>query len=83
MGGALGLAVLTSLAAQYTSHLIDSDYRRRSLALDERLSPRLLLGAPLRRSRAVVAFRYIATDAGNARGRAAPCRTACTCSAGG
>ncbi len=45
MGGALGLAVLTTLATQYTGHLIDVDYRAPIPALTEGFRLAFGLGA--------------------------------------
>ena len=60
MGGALGLAILASLAAQYTSHLITADYQAPLLALTNGFRLAYLLGALFSALAAAVAFRYIA-----------------------
>jgi EmrB/QacA subfamily drug resistance transporter len=59
MGGALGLAVLTSLAFQYTTHLIDVDYRAPLLALTDGFRLAFLLAASLAFIGAIAAFRLI------------------------
>jgi EmrB/QacA subfamily drug resistance transporter len=59
MGGALGLAILTSLAFQYTTHLIDADYRAPLLALDDGFRLAFLLAASLALIGAIAAFRLI------------------------
>src|SRR5205807_5174661 len=47
MGGALGLAVLTSLAVLYTHHLVSADYLAPILALNDGFRLAFLLGAGL------------------------------------
>ncbi|HEX4186992.1 MAG TPA: MFS transporter [Solirubrobacteraceae bacterium] len=59
MGGALGLAVLTSLAVLYTHHLTTADYRAPILALNDGFRLAFLLAAGLAAAGAVVAFRFI------------------------
>jgi EmrB/QacA subfamily drug resistance transporter len=59
MGGALGLAVLTSLAFQYTTHLVKVDYRAPLLALTDGFRLAFLLAAALAFIGAVAAFRLI------------------------
>jgi EmrB/QacA subfamily drug resistance transporter len=59
MGGALGLAILASLAVLYTSHLTSVDYRAPILALDDGFRLAFLLGAGLAATGALVAFRLI------------------------
>jgi EmrB/QacA subfamily drug resistance transporter len=59
MGGALGLAILASLAVLYTNHLTSVDYRAPILALDDGFRLAFLLGAGLAASGALVAFRFI------------------------
>jgi EmrB/QacA subfamily drug resistance transporter len=59
MGGALGLAVLTSLAFQYTTHLIHADYRAPLLALDDGFRLAFLLAAVLVLAGAIASFRLI------------------------
>jgi MFS family permease len=59
MGGALGLAVLTSLAVLYTKHLASADYLAPILALNEGFRLAFLLGAGLAAAGALVAFRFI------------------------
>ena len=59
MGGALGLAILASLAVLYTGHLINDDYRAPILALTDGFRLAFLLGAGFAATGAVVAFRLI------------------------
>jgi hypothetical protein len=59
MGGALGLAVLTSLAVLYTRHLVSADYLAPILALNDGFRLAFLLGAGLAAAGALVAFRFI------------------------
>jgi EmrB/QacA subfamily drug resistance transporter len=59
MGGALGLAILTSLAVLYTDHLITSDYRAPILALNDGFRLAFLLAAGLAAAGALVAFKFI------------------------
>ena len=59
IGGALGLAVLTSLAFQYTHHLIESDYRAPLLALDDGYRLAFLLASAFVFMGAIAAFRLI------------------------
>jgi MFS family permease len=59
MGGALGLAILTSLAVLYTNHLTNVDYRAPLLALDDGFRLAFLLGAGLAAVGALVAFRFL------------------------
>jgi EmrB/QacA subfamily drug resistance transporter len=59
MGGALGLAVLTSLAALYTSHLTNVEYRAPILALNQGFRLAFLLGAGFAATGAIIAFRFI------------------------
>ena len=59
MGGALGLAVLASLAVLYTNHLTSADYRAPILALTDGFRLAFLLGAGFAATGAVVAFRLI------------------------
>jgi len=59
MGGALGLAILTSLAALYTSHLTSSDFRAPILALTDGFHLAFLIGAGFAATGAVLAFRFI------------------------
>jgi EmrB/QacA subfamily drug resistance transporter len=59
MGGALGLAILTSLGAQYTAHLIEVDYRAPLLALDDGFRLAFLIAAAFAGIGAVAAFRLI------------------------
>ena len=60
MGGALGLAILASFGAQYTSHLLNADYQAPLVALTNGFRLAYLLGAVFAALAAVVAFRYIA-----------------------
>jgi EmrB/QacA subfamily drug resistance transporter len=59
MGGALGLAILTSLAALYTSHLTNADFRAPIVALTDGFRLAFLIGAGFAATGAVVAFRFI------------------------
>jgi EmrB/QacA subfamily drug resistance transporter len=59
MGGALGLAILTSLAVLYTNHLTSVEYRAPILALDDGFRLAFLLGAGLAAAGALVAFKFI------------------------
>jgi EmrB/QacA subfamily drug resistance transporter len=59
MGGALGLAVLASLGAQYTSHLIGSDYEAPLQALTDGFRLAYLIGAGFVAIAAVMTFRLI------------------------
>ena len=59
MGGALGLAILTSLAVLYSDHLRTADYRAPILALNDGFRLAFLLAAGLAAAGAVVAFRFI------------------------
>ena len=59
MGGALGLAILTSLAVLYTDHLITADYRAPILALNDGFRLAFLIAAGLAAAGALVAFKFI------------------------
>jgi hypothetical protein len=59
IGGALGLAILTSLAALYTSHLSNADFRAPNLALTDGFRLAFLIGAGFAATGAIVAFRFI------------------------
>jgi len=59
IGGALGLAVLTSLAFQYTTHLVESDYRAPLLALDDGYRLAFLIASAFTFVGAIAAFRLI------------------------
>jgi MFS family permease len=59
LGGALGLAILASVAAQYTSHLIDADYQAPLVALTNGFRLSYLIGAVFALTGALVAFRLI------------------------
>ncbi len=59
MGGALGLAILASLAVLYTGHLVNVDYRAPILALNDGFRLAFLLGAGFAATGALVAFRLI------------------------
>ena len=64
MGGALGLAVLASLAVLYTNHLTSADYRAPILALTDGFRLAFLLGAGFAATGAVVAKPALTTTAG-------------------
>ena len=82
MGGALGLAILASLGAQYTSHLINSDFQAPLLALTNGFRIGYLLGAVFVAIAAIVTFVFVpklpsaptatAGQAGGAPAAAAP-----------
>jgi len=59
MGGALGLAILASLAVLYTGHLTNVDYRAPILALTDGFRLAYLLGAGFAAVGALIAFRFI------------------------
>jgi EmrB/QacA subfamily drug resistance transporter len=59
MGGALGLAVLASLAVLFTSHLVSADYRAPILAVTDGFRLAFLLGAGFVAVGALVAFMFI------------------------
>jgi EmrB/QacA subfamily drug resistance transporter len=59
MGGALGLAILTSLAALYTSHLTSADFRAPILALTDGYRLAFLIGAGFAATGSIVAFWFI------------------------
>jgi EmrB/QacA subfamily drug resistance transporter len=59
MGGALGLAILTTFATQYTNHLVNSDYRAPLLALNDGFRLAFVLAAAFCAVGAVAAFRLL------------------------
>ncbi len=59
MGGALGLAILASLGAQYTSHLINADFQAPLLALTNGFRLGYLLGAVFVAVAAIVTFVFV------------------------
>jgi MFS family permease len=59
LGGALGLAILVSVAAQYTSHLVDADYQAPLVALTNGFRLSYALGALFALAAALVTFRLI------------------------
>jgi hypothetical protein len=59
MGGALGLAILASVAAQFTSHLINVDYQAPLVALTNGFRLSYALGALFAGAAALLAFRSI------------------------
>src|SRR5262249_22299345 len=59
LGGALGLAILVSVAAQYTSHLVDADCQAPLVALPSGFRLSYRLGAAFAAAAAVVTFRLI------------------------
>jgi EmrB/QacA subfamily drug resistance transporter len=67
LGGALGLAILVSVAAQYTSHLIDADYQAPLVALTNGFRLSYLLGGAFAAAAALVTFRLIPRSPRSAR----------------
>jgi EmrB/QacA subfamily drug resistance transporter len=59
MGGALGLAILASLAVLYTSHLMNTDYHTPVLALDGGFRLAFLIAAGFTATGALVTLRFI------------------------
>jgi MFS family permease len=59
MGGALGLAILTSLAVLYTNHLTSADYTAPIVALDDGFQLAFLIAAGLAAAGAIVAFGFV------------------------
>ncbi len=59
MGGALGLAILASLAVLYSGHLTNSDYRAPIVALVDGFRLAFLLSAGFAATGALLAFRFI------------------------
>jgi MFS family permease len=59
MGGALGLAILASVAVLYTSHLTDVDYRAPILAVTDGFRLAFVIGAAFTATAAVIALRFI------------------------
>jgi len=59
MGGALGLAILASLAVLYTGHLTNVDFRAPILAVTDGFRLAFLLGAGFAATGALVSFRLI------------------------
>jgi hypothetical protein len=59
VGGALGLAILTSLAALYAKHLQTVDFRAPILALDDGFRLAYALGAALAAAGALVTLRFL------------------------
>jgi EmrB/QacA subfamily drug resistance transporter len=72
MGGALGLAVLTSLAVLYTHHLASADFLAPIIALNDGFRLAFLIGAGLAAAGAFVAFRFIPRTVPLAVGPLAP-----------
>ncbi|HEY2398551.1 MAG TPA: MFS transporter [Solirubrobacteraceae bacterium] len=72
LGGALGLAVLTSLAVLYTDHLTTSDYQAPIVALNDGFRLAFLLAAGLAAAGALVAFKFIPRSAAPVAPPAAP-----------
>jgi hypothetical protein len=70
MGGALGLAILASVAAQFTSHLSYSRYQAPMEALTNGYRLAYLIGAAFAGCAAVVTFRLIPARAAQAAGQA-------------
>jgi EmrB/QacA subfamily drug resistance transporter len=59
VGGALGLAILTSLAALYAKHLQDADFRAPILALTDGFRLAYLIGAAFAAAGAIVTLRFL------------------------
>jgi|GEM_PF-123015 len=59
MGGALGLAILASLAVLYTGHLTSVDFRAPILAVNDGFRLAFLLAAGFAATGAIVSFRFI------------------------
>jgi EmrB/QacA subfamily drug resistance transporter len=59
MGGALGLAILASLAVLYTKHLTDVDYRAPVLALTDGFRLAFFIGAGFATLGALITLRFI------------------------
>jgi len=59
MGGALGLAILASVAVLYTNHLVNVDYRAPILAVNDGFRLAFLLCAAFAAIGALVSFRFI------------------------
>jgi MFS family permease len=76
IGGALGLAILVAVAAQYTSHLIDADYQAPLVALTNGFRLSYLLGAAFAAAGALATFRLIPRSPARAPGAAADPRAA-------
>ncbi len=74
MGGALGLAILASLAVLYTGHLVNVDYRAPILAFTDGFRLAFLIGAGFAATGAVVAFRLIPKSVGPPGPAPAPAR---------
>ena len=66
MGGALGLAILASVAAQFTSHLINSRYQAPLVALTNGFRLAYLVGALFAAAAVVATFRLIPRSSGGA-----------------
>jgi MFS family permease len=58
-GGALGIAILSTIAVEYSKHLVSSDYTAGVVALDEGFRLAFGVAAALALAGAVIAFRYI------------------------
>jgi predicted MFS family arabinose efflux permease len=69
IGGALGLAILTSLAAGYTHHLVNADFRAPVVALTDGFRLAFLIGAGFAACGAAIAFRFL-PEAARATGAA-------------
>jgi hypothetical protein len=76
LGGALGLAILVSVAAQYTSHLINADYQAPLTALTNGFRLSYLLGAVFAAAAALATFQLIPRSPGRAPGPATDPRAA-------
>jgi EmrB/QacA subfamily drug resistance transporter len=75
IGGALGLAILTALAAGYTHHLVNAEFRAPVVALTDGFRLAFLIGAGLAACGAAIAFRFLpqaTRGAAGALGQTAP-----------
>jgi EmrB/QacA subfamily drug resistance transporter len=61
MGGALGIAVLSTVAVEYSRHLVNSDYTAPIVAANDGFRLAFAIAAVLALAGAVIAFRYLAT----------------------
>jgi MFS family permease len=59
MGGALGIALLSTVAVEYSKHLVANDYTAGIVALDEGFRLAFAIAAAFALAGAAIAFRYI------------------------